>query len=164
MDIQNNPPTSSNPPGDYDTYDSAQKLKTLEPKFKEVSEKTGVPVDVLEALFIKESRGKSINFMNTPGNGNFMQMDEGTYNDLANGANGHPPHPELKNYKFDSMEGQMLAAAYRLKDMYELHGKKWEEAAHYYNSGDGGQLNDPNYVTEFTKIKNAIDNGGPIPS
>jgi hypothetical protein len=143
--------------GDYSSYDSNEKIKTMEPVLKDASEKTGVPLDVLEAQMIKESTGVSIDNMKAAGG--LMQLGQAEF------AEEQGRHPELKNLAWDSPEGQILGAAFRLKDFEDKCGS-YDSALAMYNGGEnaGGKLNDPNYINIIHDYVQKIDAGQPLPS
>jgi hypothetical protein len=153
-------PASSYAPIPSGTYtsdvDSNKKVADLWPLIQKAAEASGMPATLLAALMVKESRGKSIQEMQ--GIGGLMQCGEGEFNETA------AKHPELRGLAWNSTEGQIMAAAFRISDFQKTSGS-WDDAMTKYNGGAfRGGLVDPNYITLVHQFEDIIKSGGQLPS
>ena len=140
-----------------DSNNSDEKVKTMMPELQAAAKKAGIPVDVLAGVMAHESEGYSVNQMKHL-NG-LMQLDPNTFGELAKN------HPELRGLDPMSEEGQIMGAAFLLKEAHDKAGN-WDGALALYNGGmnGGGHLNDPNYLNALHETIHDIDFGQPLPS
>jgi hypothetical protein len=171
----NSPNGEAVPGGTKMTKTGNPALDQWSDQIEKASAATGVPANLLAAVMWDESRGQlaasSQNGQSGADTG-LMQMGAVRFNDLK------AKHPELAGMSNDTAAGNVMAAAFFLKDLKGTFGS-WDLALRGYNSGElsvdmsnpnnikaqsnGQQYGDPAYITKVHHILDAIMNGQQLP-
>jgi len=137
--------------GGYQGLTPEDIIKTLLDALTNASEKTGVPLNLLEALMAGETSAHNINPTTAPGG--VMQLTEGDFQRLQ------LEYPDLLGgLTWNSVQGQILGAALYLMEMKNKTGS-WDAAISAYNGSTQG----PDFAAKVEDYKVKIDNGVPLP-